>query len=156
MLAGMLNYSWSTYYRLTIVEAYLFCAVSSLCSKLSSQLYYPSILLALAFNRLWHDYISIKLWSALAFSLKVILSEVQKTRKKLTYSRCSLVLSVSAITHQKYIIFFRYFTYCRRVQTYVQTCVFMCIYIFFVHKKKEMYIVGRVICGSHLWHLFPN
>lgn len=33
--------------------------------------------------------------------------------------------------------------------TYVQTYVFMCVY-FFMH--KEVYIVGRVNCTSHLWH----
>lgn len=81
-LAGMVNYPCSSYCRLTIVEAYLLHAVSRLCGKLSSQLHYPSILFARALNRLRHDYICIIPWSALAFCLKVILSEVQKNEKR--------------------------------------------------------------------------
>uniref|UniRef100_A0A224Y574 Uncharacterized protein n=1 Tax=Rhipicephalus zambeziensis TaxID=60191 RepID=A0A224Y574_9ACAR len=129
----MLNYPGSTYHKLSI--AYPHSAASILCGKLPSQLHFPTISFALAFNQLWHDYAIIKPWSVLAFVSKVILSEVQKkTKKSLPNSCCSLVLSVSAIAHQNYVIFFRNFTCCEHVCINMCRRVYACVH-FFMHKK---------------------
>lgn len=70
-------------------------------------------------------------------------------KKEKPYKLLLLVSAKCVSHHTSEVCYFRYFTYYRRVQT----CVYVPVHFFF-HKKKEMYIVGRVICGSHLWHFF--
>lgn len=74
-------------------------------------------------------------------------------KKEKSYKLLLLVSAKCVSHHTSEVCYFHYFTYYRHMCRHV----FLCACTLFLHKKKkEMYIVGRVICGSHLWHLFSN